>query len=217
VGITSYHATKPRTRGQVKKDAKALGNDLAKIEGVTNLSVRVGRGGWEGGGEPTMIVKLTAKTDQARRGVQTTLAKYGQKWGQDGVLLRRKSSASNPNAQPSVSMAFDQAPTRKQKAAIQATLVEKVKEQYNGDANVGWTWGRQGNKTTLESQCVNQWGGDPAKHTKALAETQSALKAKGTKFKASTSYNEVATLDSDDYGTPNSYQKVIDGKDPFTD
>lgn len=210
IGITSYHKdTNKINYLQVAKDMEVVKGELEKLKGVRNVSIGIGTGGWDGGAEPTMRLSYNGNGEAIRY-----LAGYGKKKGQDGVLFMKKSTKNNPKAQPNVQLTFDKPISSRKRKIVEEIIVRKIKEQYNGQPNVGWTWGKKNGKRTLTSQCVPAWGGEKEKHEKALLEVMNELKSRKISHSNTTNYNEVGTADMWDT-SENNYDAIINGKSPF--
>lgn len=211
-GVTSYHVEKPRDVKQIDKDGRKLADDLKAIKSISEVRYNgVGEGGWEGGSEPTILLSYKGNGEGAKK-----IAEFAREFGQDGALLRKATTENAPNAQPDILITFDQPLDDTMRAAIEQVMVESVKKQYDGEANVGWTWGREeDDRVSLDSQAVKQWGGDAEKHVAAFADLENALVAKAIPHSIETRYYEVGIMDSDSYDTDHGYTKIIAGADPF--
>lgn len=151
VGITSNRPGMPPE--EVFEDMREFEGKLREIEGVRNVSVKPGVGGWEGGEEPTWVVQFEGDGEALK-----LIAETGKQHNQDAVLIME--SPGEGNRQPVVDWEFNEPITPDERDAIQETLV---------DSGIGgWTWFRSpSGQTVLRAVAVPQWGGDANEHLRS--------------------------------------------------
>lgn len=147
VGITS---ARPDSEDEkVFADMRDFEKALNNIPTVTNITVEPGRGGWEGGSEPTWVVAYDGNGK-----AQRLLAQTGKNFNQDAVIIYE--ADDSPDASPLTDFQFNETVTDAQRDAIEKTLVD------NGIG--GWTWFQQdGDKTVLRMLYVPPWAENSAK------------------------------------------------------
>ena len=153
---------------------------------VTNLSVHLGIGGWDGGAEDTFVTQYDGNGEGRK-----ALARFARDHDQDAVLIQRYVSKRTPGAQPQNRMVFADDLGADDVKAIESALTD------NGFG--GWTWGRSGEKPLLMLTCVPQWGGNAAAHRKSFAELSTDLRNSGTRFSASEKSVLVEVMERGDY------------------
>lgn len=169
VGITSYKSEKGQGLKQLKRDMAELKRDLGKTN-VRDLSVVLGTGGWEGGGEPTFIT-LFKGDGEARR----ILAEKAKKWDQDAVIIMQRVSKGG---QPQTRISFGEALTKEEYRIVEKGLLAASKRHGAGIG--GWTWGRGANgHPELIAQCIPQWGGKSKGHIEASRDLLKRLQKLG--------------------------------------
>jgi len=138
VAITSYRGEAPRTGEQVEQDAQALVQDL-QHEGVQVAEVRRTRGAWVDsetgklGTEPSM--RLTLRGDEWK--MLPPLARAGQRWNQDGVLVMGAAQAGDQRAQRNWRWDFGHALTSEQADTIQAAAKDAGLAGWTIDERAG--------------------------------------------------------------------------------
>lgn len=181
VGITS---ARPGTSlDKIRRDMQDFEEEMRKTP-VKELSVELGTGAWEGGGEPTWIVRYRGNGEALKM-----LAMTGKKHNQDGVLIMQKVKSGG---QPLSELSFD---------------MELDTSQYETIGNIlseagfgGWTWGTRGGKTLLQIACIPQWGGDAKSHNAATQEVKSALAEIGYKVNLGSEQIKPTVMERDTYG-----------------
>jgi hypothetical protein len=166
VGITSARPWK--SAPQVEREMA----DFKKLmEGtpVKNLSVDLGRGGWEGGSEPTFVTQYSGNGEALK-----ALARFAKKHNQDAVLVQRYTTENDPQGQPQNRVSFNEPMNMKILKGIEAVLVQS--------GLGGWTWANLKTKPTLIATCVPEFGGEKSAHLKAFAAAMAALTETGIDF-----------------------------------
>jgi len=189
VGITS--ARPEKTKGQVALEM----NDFKALLGgtpVSDLSVSLGIGGWEGGSEPTYITQYTGNGEAKR-----ALAHFAQKHNQDAVLIQKYVSKDTEGAQPQNRVSFD--------SDIDEPAMREIEKSLVARGFGGWTWGKQGNNAMLMLTCIPQWGGDANEHRASFASLMNDLRNAGLSFSGTERPVLVDIMERDDYA------QVIEG------
>ncbi len=187
VGITSA----PPPGGAAKSDAQ-IRDDMGdfqrsmKATPVTDLSVELGRGGWEGGYEPTFVTQYTGNGEATK-----ALARFGKEHKQQAVLIQRYTSENDPKAQPQNRIEFDRLLDSDQVTSIESVLVEA--------GLGGWTWVNRGNRAILMAVCIPQWGGDKSSHLASVKTVLSALQRSGLSATEEVRYVRVNLMEEGNY------------------
>ena len=188
VGITS---APPSGAGYVKSGAQIdseMGEFRESMEGtpVNGLSVELGRGGWDGGHEPTFVTQYTGNGEAVK-----ALARFGKKYDQDGVLIQRYTSENDPEAQPQNRIGFEEPMTPDRVAAIESMLVSA--------GLGGWTWVNRVGGAMLMATCIPQWGGERSAHIASVNTVLSDLKALGVHMSTETRFVRVDVMERGNY------------------
>ena len=179
VGITSHRPGK--TEEEAIRHMQAFRDELhseaSRTGAIELINVELGRGGWNGGSEPTWVTRYVGDGVALDK-----VLDYGKRFDQDAVLLMRrldKSEQDEDYASPSVRIWFDDALTKDQIVDIEAMLV---------DANPywGWTWEkRPDGSTALMLVDVPKWsGGQKTAHIEAVGKVYDMLEEAGLKDRA---------------------------------
>lgn len=143
VGITS--ARPGKEPGQVFEEMRSFESDLRDIKSVSNISVKPGVGGWEGGEEPTWVVQYDGNGEALRLIVQTA-----KKFEQDAVLMMSEPTGDNSN--PVTDWKFDEHLDPNERDWIERTLVRS--------GIGGWTWYRsEDGRSVLRAAHIPEWSG----------------------------------------------------------
>ena len=184
VGITS--ARPGKSVEQVAKEMQPFKQGLEDIDGVTDVQVDMGRGGWEGGGEDTWVTQYNGNGEAISH-----IAKPAKAFDQDGAVVFERVSKNHPDAEPSSFYGFQRSLDAKERVAVEGVL--------NAHGQGGWTWVERNGKTTLNAANVPQWGGDKKTHLANETSINSTLTEAGFNVKLKTEYNKVTTLDEGNY------------------
>lgn len=193
-GITSYRSNENTPIRQVLNDGYAFGKQLASLPGVSNVSVKPGWGGWNGGREPSWGISYRGNGEALR-----LLAITGKKFNQDSVLVIKPSG--HPAGQES--MAFDMTFPKR----LNETLRASVEKHLVSNGLGGWSWGKKGKGTILRAIAVPQWGGDVGVHQTAFQKLQLDL----ADLKPRTSSRKVSVMVMNNEGD-NNYDSFINRK-----
>ena len=196
VGITS---ARPGQTTGIYGHMHLFEAELKKIPGVSNVSVKPGRGAWKGGpdqdlgSEPSWIVSYVGN-GEARR----LLAATGVKYTQDAVLVMGRCKGPKSACDPAVDLIFDKPVGQPQQDVIGRLL---------GAAGFGgWTWARVGQKTVLRVVSVPQWGGQTGRHIQTMGKVAKDLQARGFTHLQRIKWVKTEVLDDSNYA------EVITGK-----
>lgn len=151
VGITS--ARKGVPAGKVFDDMREFAKELEAIEGLENVFVRPGLGGWDGGSEPTWIVEY-----------------HGN--GKALELIRKTARNKNQDAV----LVFEEAAEGEGSIISDFIIKERINPEERGrirgalvDAGIGgWSWMRTNDgKRILRSAAIPQWGATDESHNES--------------------------------------------------
>jgi len=180
VGITSHRPGKdPR---QLRLEMDEFVEDLQGV--AEDVDVQLGTGGWEGGSEPTWVVRFRDGDDAL-----AVLAATGKRHNQDAVLVMKYTTPGNGS--PLVRLNFSRKLEEEAMRKIEAGLVE------NGIG--GWTWARAARGTVLLAASVPQWGGQNTPHVAAMSGIQQDLLRAGYKTTSTTSWVETTVMERGEY------------------
>jgi len=142
IGVTSDREGKSPER--VRLQMEFFTKQLQKIPGVSHVSVKEGRGGWQGGGEITWVTTYRGDGEAKK-----LLARLGKATNQDAVLITEETMKDDPEAQPRGEITFTH---RLSKASIEGIEQALAKLKFGG-----WTWVTAGRKTRLVLIHVPPW------------------------------------------------------------
>ena len=162
VGLTSARPGREAPE-IIKEDMREFEEALRDINGVSNVTVEFGEGGWEGGSEPTWVISFDGNGDAL-----SLIAGTGKKFNQDGVLLYE---SCNTGCSPVVNWTFGDSISLSERDAIEDILVER--------GIGGWTWYNDSGQTALRAISVPQWGGDSDTHLSAAELISESFSAAG--------------------------------------
>ncbi|KKN47165.1 hypothetical protein LCGC14_0665610 [marine sediment metagenome] len=151
VGLTSARPGREEEE-TVLEDMLEFEALLKEIAGVSQVSVELGEGGWEGGSEPTWVISFDGDGDAL-----SLIAKTAKKFNQDGVLIYE--ACKGAGCSPVVTWTFGGSISDKERDIVQNLMVAR--------GIGGWTWYNDGNQKALRAVSVPQWGGDAKKHLSA--------------------------------------------------
>lgn len=180
VGITS--ARPGKTIEQVTKEMDEFRALMEKTP-VTNLSVHLGTGGWEGGSEPTWVTQYDGDGEAIK-----VLAQAGKKWDQDAVLVMRHVTEGG---QPQTRLAFAE--------TIDMPEMREIGKVLVSEGIGGWTWAQGKDGPILIATSIPQWGGESEAHIKASSAIQGILKGAGYDVGLKTLYVDVTVMERDTY------------------
>jgi len=190
VGITSEQAGNPAfTQKMILAAKDELTGNLAETP-IKGLSCEVGRGGWKGGHETTYVTSYTGNGEALRE-----LAEFGKKYDQDGVLVQKYTSPSDPKAQPQNRVTI--------KGQLDNAEIESLERTVADAGFEGWTWYSKGGRTSLMLTCIPQWGGEKGAHLQSVQRLSKMFEAAGIEFELETHWVDV------DLMTPDTYDKYI--------
>lgn len=164
VGITSAKGDKPSA--SVFEEMRRFEGDLRNIEGVTNVTVKPGLGGYtnqetgEVMHEATWVVGYKGDGDAMDLLVATAAA-----YEQESVLVMEP--ATKGDSQPVSELEFWTPLTPDLRTAIEDTM--------EGLQVPGWTWGRSASGVFLRIAAVKEWGFGEGGHRAALAGLEEEL------------------------------------------
>jgi len=167
---------------------------LAALPGVSNVSVKPGVGGWEGGSE-SMWQIFYRGNGEARK----LVARTAKTFNQDAVLILNKCQKGQ-DCQPAVELSFQ--------GGVSLTAREDVHRLLVANGIGGWTWMKRNGKTILRMVSVPQWGGNAEVHQQATETISRQLRHNG--LKNSRRVHKVAVSVMEREGA-HSYDAVIAG------
>jgi hypothetical protein len=149
VGITS--AREGVESGQVFEDMREFEDAMSKLEGVKDLNVQPGLGGWEGGREPTWIVQYRGDGD-----AENLIAETARDKDQDAALIFRPAELTEEGS-PITDFVINEHINPRERSRI---------EEEMGDIGIGgWTWMRtEDGRRLIRTASVPQWGGTEESH-----------------------------------------------------
>jgi len=203
VGITSSppSGVAPRSNRTIfGRDMKAFAAKLSRIPGVSDTTVKPGVGAWDGGGEPTWVVRYRGN-GQARK----LLAATGKQYKQQAVLVMHSCKGSSCSPMHDITFA----------GGVNTAQREEVGRALAARGFGGWTWHKDGGKTKLRVAFVSQWAGgkidSPAAHTKQLTRVFRALRARSGRMRASRMDVQGITTEVMEQAGEFSYDRVLRG------
>lgn len=184
VGITS--ARKGKGNRAVFRQMHDMEAALTRLPGVTDVSVAHGVGAWQGGSEPTWIVRYSGNGEATK-----LFARLGKLHDQDAVLLLKPCAGAD--CSPVADLHFAR-PLGK--AAMEALAPVLTAAGFGG-----WTWGKEGGQTLLRLASVPQWGGDAERHLAAVRQLMRDLDAVGLHHALTVRQARPMVLDRSNYDT----------------
>jgi hypothetical protein len=191
VGVTSNRPEKPRTQQEVITDSDTLVADL-EGQGAEVLKIDPATGAWvdsEAQGAPGTEPSLGLTIRGTDAQILPALARYGEKWNQDAVLVMRPAPVSDAGADKNWHWDFGRVFTAEDVADISTAAVET--------GLLGWTVNAKAG--TVFVQTIPEY--QPAGDTHTAAERLDTLFARaGMSPKLTTSQTRVTLLKKEDYG-----------------
>lgn len=194
VGITSYRANENTPIETVNANMKEFDGALRNIEGVRNVHVNAGWGGWEGGGEPSWKVSYQGNGEAMK-----LLAATGKKYNQDAVIVMKPPNYPGGQNTETADFKFDHLISDDKKKSIEASMSKKKIG--------GWTWHTNGGVTALRLANVPQWGGDINQHRANVRALHQEFTSDGNKVALSNSRHSVLVMENND--GENGYDRYI--------
>jgi len=195
VAITSQRpADDPghQTNREVFEHMRVFAGRLAAIPGVTNVSVKPGVGGWDGGAESMWQVFYRGNGEATR-----LVAMTAKHFNQDAVLILKKCQGG-ADCQPATELHFSKGIGGKVRVGVEKVLVEhKIK---------GWTWMKRDGRTILRMVAIPEEGDDPVTHQQTTAVISQQLRDKGLMNKRHVQKVAVSMMRREG---PNSYDRIL--------
>lgn len=184
VGITSARPDKPPE--QVVSDKADFEKELKKTP-ARDIKVQLGRGGWEGGWEPTFITSYNGNGKTF-----DMLIKEAKKYDQDGILFMRKAKKGDADSNPVISFNTGK--------RLNETEFSEVEKTLAANGFGGWTWHKsKGGISQLTLAAVPEYGADKVKFEEAAKQVQKSMKTVFPKNKEYVQYRKVHLIGRDQY------------------
>jgi len=183
IGVTS--SAPGKTAGVVAGEMPTFAK-IIKETTATEISVDLGRGGWEGGHEVTFITQY-----QGNGQTMKALAQYGKDEGQQAVLVQKYTTAADPEAQPQNRFVIQK--------NLDTQAIEKLEDLVSEAGFGGWTWFNKDGKTTLVLTCIPQWGGKTLAHLSSVHTLAGLFQDAGLAFTQETKHVVVSLLTGENY------------------
>jgi hypothetical protein len=184
VGITSARPGKPNA--QVAREKLDFEHDLKETP-ARNVSVTLGRGGWDGGWEPTFVTSY----DGNGKAFEMLVGKAKQ-YDQDGLIIMNRVPKGTPDSNPVTTFGIGEriGPT-------QYAQIEKILTDHDFG---GWTWtkGKDG-KSQLILACVPEYGMEKGKFATDSATVKGLISAMYPKTKTYTENRKVHLIKDSQY------------------
>jgi len=167
VGITSQRQPgqppglpQHQPSAEVYKAARVFAARLAQIPTVKNAEVKPGLGRWDGGGEETWVTSY-----EGNGAALALLKEIGTKYNQDAVLIMHPGEGNEPVDE----LAFD--------TPLGVTSQSELNGVMAKYGFGGWSWFKEGGKTTLRLAWVPEWPTDMLKTREDFLHAADALRA----------------------------------------
>jgi len=161
-GLTSARPGKEAS--QIFEDMRKFEGELKAIEGVGDVRITAGLGGWEGGREPTWIIQYKGDGQAAE-----LIGKTAKIHGQDAAILFEEVPEGEEGS-PITDFIIDQ--------KIMPDLRDKIEEHAVYAGIMGWTWMRTPDgKRLLRSACIPDYGGTEENHNQSVTRMEEFLKS----------------------------------------
>ena len=201
---------------RVRKDFDEYMVELQKIKGVTVLSKSVGYGDtpnkW--GKEPTFVVRYKGDGDARRLAAKFALGKQKNNVDsdaapQDAMVIARtvghkyKPAAGNwheTNAIPRITLVMGK---------LSAGTRAKIDAIMSRNGITGWTWSREGNRTTLRMDWLEQYAGNQT--TRDFMDAANRVAAQVPSRIALPVVTRRESVTQENWGSDD-YQRIIDAK-----
>jgi hypothetical protein len=165
VGMTSARGGwTGRPPKQVFTEMRAFERELKGLKGVTHVEVKPGVGGWEGGSEPSWVVRYRGNGAAKRLVIKTA-----KQFDQDGILMLHP--CRGEDCDPAVDLRFDRPIGKTARGMVESILVV--------EGMGGWTWLKSGGRSVLRMVSVPAWGGEAKKHLTASRRIMRHLRQAG--------------------------------------